>query len=526
MFPRKLCFMLVCRLVLTLAAAICFLLPASAHAVPLLAVSGTVTLSEPAPAGGCAIDIHLQEAGWYSQAIQTFTVPAGELSVPYDLFTESFTQGTVWYEILNDCGDHYPVGYYTGPPAPYVSYDEDKAIVLSGTSNLANMTIPLGRRVNGQVKLPSTDVAGTDIFLDVTANAVSNWFTLTDFVLIPAGGASASYSLLLPPDDLEQWVIGFEIIEGGGYKYYHTGYYVNNIPTFSPNFMTTWDYDTAQRLYSNQSYSGIDMTIFWGHTITGTVSLPAGRVAPAGGLELLMWSRQLTYYNGEDEIFVTIPEGGSSAAYTLVMPATNFNEAWEVTYNCAYYSYTKCLDEGYLEKGYYAGPSQPTFFVSQNYGLIGRENHVNIDLTLIRTKIIFGDIKLPAPAPAGGLTFDVFADDPVYPGALSGPSVSIPAGSKSASYKVHFPENSTLNWRVLYRLWESSKGYIERGYYSTSGTTHLQNQATMLNGATDHYHIDLTAIPDKDNDGIPDALDPVNNTINPGILHMLLRSKP
>lgn len=526
MLLQKLCNIQAFLLVLFLIAPAWFLFPDSTHAVnSLLSVSGTVSLSVPAPAFGSKIDVWLQDADGYSSVSQTFTLQEGDTFFNYNFDTDLFTRGTVRYSCWSNCGDLYPSGYFTGIPGSYVSHDSANALILTGLGNTANMTIPFGRRVNGQVKLPGTDVAGVDIILEVTANAVNIWYSETDYVYIPSGGTAISYTLLLPPDDLEQWVVGYKITSGAQYNYYHTGYYVNDKPTTTINPQTTWDYDTAQKLYSNQSYNGIDMTIFRGNTITGTVSLPAGRVAPAGGLDILMWSRQLTYYNGKDEVVATISEGGTSAGYTLVMPVTYFNEAWEVQYSCAYYTYTKCLNEGYLDKGYYAGPSEPTFFVSRGYGLVGREDHVNIDLALIRANIISGTINLPAAAPSGGLTFSVYADDPVYPGALSDMSVTISAGSRSASYEVHFPENASLNWRVFYNMWESKKGYIERGYFATAGTTHLQSQATMLNGATNHYHIDMNAIPDKDNDGIPDSIDPVNNIMNPGIL-LLLRRTP
>jgi hypothetical protein len=88
-----------------------------------------------------------------------------------------------------------------------------------------------------------------------------------------------------------------------------------------------------------------------------------------------------------------------------------------------------------------------------------------------------------------------------------------------------FFESAALTWRVSH--WFSGKniGYVPQAYYATSGTTHLENKATFLTGGMDHYHIDMNAIPDKDNDGIPDSIDPVNNIMNPGVF-LLLRKTP
>ncbi len=183
-------------------------------------------------------------------------------------------------------------------------------------------------------------------------------------------------------------------------------------------------------------------------------------------------------------------------------------------------------EAGYLPQGHYAGPSQPTFFVHRDgYGALnGGESHTGIDLTLIPAKRISGNISLPKPAPSGGLSLIIYADDPMYPGAEAD-YVDIPAGSKSTPYTVFIPEDSTLNWRVEHYFYNKS-GYVQTAYYAVTGTTHRFDEATLLNGGMDHYHIDMNAIPDKDNDGIPDSIDPVDNVMNPGVLLLLGRNTP
>ena len=105
-------------------------------------------------------------------------------------------------------------------------------------------------------------------------------------------------------------------------------------------------------------------------------------------------------------------------------------------------------------------------------------------------------------------------------------SFTIPQGGTSASYSVQVPDRTNLSWRVNYRIFTTTTGYIPLGYYTSTGTTPIESKGTLLAGGVDYAPINLQAISDKDNDGIPDNIDPLHNIMNPGILMLLLRQEP
>lgn len=506
---RILYFLAVCSIV-----SIMLFAPDTVHAY--LSVSGSVTIPTPAPAGGVNIDVYLEDTEGYSSVARNVTILEGNDSVTFSsLDTDIFNNGRLRYACLSNCGDIYPAGYLT--PAGTSFKWEDARVFTVGTYTSVNIDLPLGYRVTGEVRLPELETASGTMELEVIASETVCYYPLTDYITISSGNSSAGYSLLLPPDPSGFWTINYSITSGGQNMYYHTGYYVTQVST-------TYKIDNATKLYGSMDYSSenIDMTILWGKTITGSLSVPNGRQAPSGGMDICLETLNYGFYGGDDDVTVTIPEGESSADYSLIMPLDQY-ESWEVRYTCCYSSYSQCQNEGYLTTGYYAGQGQPTFYASKDYNLWAGDNHSGIDLNLISANVIGGKLTLPKAAPAGGIWVDVYADDPVYPGAMRD-TLFLPAGSQSASYEVFIPDDSTLNWRISHRF-DSKIGYVQQAYYSTSGTTHLINKATMLNGGTDHYHIDMNALPDKDNDGIPDSLDTLNNTLCPGI-PILLLNKP
>jgi hypothetical protein len=483
-----------------------------------VSVEGTLTIPQPAPAGGVQIDLFLEDIESYSWSEITVAIPAGESSAGYAL-SNTFANAQVrYYCWSNTCGDIdiYPVGYLS---AAGTSYNAADARVFTGINTGVGISLPLGYRVNGQVKLPGTDKAAGDISIDVNASN-NDFYTVTDTRYIPAGGSAVAYSLLLPPAPTRQWVVEYVITGGGQNKYYHTGYYFND------GLTSTFIFDSAQRLYGSQAYSGVNLILLYASTITGSVALPDGYTAGPGGIELILSTLNRAVYDGEDSATVTIPEGGSSVGYTLLMPYTQAY-SWEVRYDCRYWY---CGDEEstakYLATGYYGGTAAPTAFSPPGYPLWGGTNHSNVALTLIKANSIRGRVTLPRPAPAGGIFLQVDAYDPSpVVAAFSSRSFTIPQGGTAANYSVQVPDRTGLSWRVNYRIFTQPSGYIPLGYYASTGTTHVESSGTILAGGEDYSNINLQAIPDKDNDGIPDSLDPVHNMINPGIPLLLLRQK-
>ncbi|MHB8810881.1 MAG: hypothetical protein ACYC9M_12845 [Desulfobulbaceae bacterium] len=481
-----------------------------------VSVEGTLTIPFTAPAGGVDISLYLEPAeSGNSWSERTVTIPEGENSVSYlPLDNDFFDSGTLRYYCLTNCGDIYPSGYISNAGTSYKSAD---ARVFAGINIGVNIAPSLGYRVNGQVKLPSGETAATDISLDI--NAYNNeYYTVTDYQYIPTGGSTVAYSLLLPPAPTQQWVVEYSINSGGQNKYFHTGYYHND------GLSSTYIYASAQRLFGSRAYSGINLILLYAKTITGSIALPGGYSAGPGGIELILSTLNRTVFDGNDSTTVVIPEGGTSAGYTLLMPYTQAY-SWEVRYDCRYwYCGDAEANAKYITTGWYGGPSAPTAFSPPGYALWAGTNHRNVNVALITANNIRGKITLPRPAPAGGLNMQVEAYDPSpVVAAFMSHSFTIPQGGTSASYSVQVPDRTNLSWRVNYRIFTTTSGYIPLGYYTTTGTTHIESKGTLLAGGVDHAPVTLQAIPDKDNDGIPDSIDPVHNIINPGILMLLLR---
>lgn len=481
-----------------------------------VSVEGTLTIPAAAPAGGVQIDLFLQDTDSYSWSEITVDIPEGESAAGFAL-SNTFTHAQVRYYCWSStCGDLniYPVGYLASTGT---SHKQADARVFTGTNTGVNISLPLGYRVIGQVKLPGSDTAATDISIDVNASD-NDFYAVSDTQYIPAGGSAVAYSLLLPPAATQQWVVEYVITSGGQNKYFHTGYYHND------GLSSTYIYASAQRLFGSQAYSGIDLILLYAKTITGSIALPDGYTAGPGGIELNLSTLNRTVFDGNDDTTVVIPEGGTSAGYTLLMPYTQ-DYSWEVRYDCRYwYCGDAEANAKYITTGWYGGPSAPTAFSPPGYALWAGTNHSNVNVALIKANNIRGKVTLPKPAPAGGLNMQVEAYDPSpVVAAFMSHSFTIPQGGTSASYSVQVPDRTNLSWRVNYRIFTTTSGYIPLGYYTSTGTTHIESKGTLLAGGGDHAPINLQAIPDKDNDGIPDSIDPVHNIINPGILMLLLR---
>lgn len=487
------------------------LAPGFLHAA--VSVEGTLTIPFTAPADGVAIEVYLEDTESGSWSEITVNIPSGASQAGYSLDNE-FTNATVRYFCLSNCGDIYPAGYLA---AAGTTYRSAEARVFTGINIGININPPLGYRVNGQVKLPGTDTAAVDISVDI--NAYDNdFYPVTDTRFIPAGGSAVTYSLLLPPAPTQQWVVEYVITSGGQNKYFHTGYYHND------GLSSTFIFASAQRLFGSKAYNGVNLILLYAKTITGTISLPDGNTAGPGGVELILSTLNRTVFDGADSTTVSIPEGGASAGYTLLLPSTQ-EYSWEVRYDCRYWYCGEVeANAKYITTGWYGGPSAAMAFSPPGYPLWGGTNHSNVVLTLISANNIRGKVTLLRPAPAGGLSLQVEAYDPSpVVAAFTSHGITIAQGATSANYSIQVPARTSLSWRVNYRIFTSSSGYIPLGYYTTTGTTHVESKGTLLAGGVDHTPINLQAISDKDNDGIPDAIDPVHNIMNPGILMLLLR---
>jgi hypothetical protein len=469
---------------------------AKSHAT--LSVSGNLVL--PAPASGTVkIDLYLEDTSGYSYTAQTYTFLDGQSTKTYSLDTSVFTEGRLRYNCWSNCGEIYPNGYLTSTGTSYKWEDARKfTLATSGVS----INTPLGYRVSGDVMLPGADELASGISLEVIAQQTEYYDAklVDNSVTLNSSTTSAGYSLLLPPDPGGYWTVHYEIVEQNDNQYYHTGYYVTALST---TYITT----EAEDLAGSQNHSEVDLTLLRGKKIEGTLSLPTGREAPSGGLEIDIDSYNLVYYGGDDNVEITIAEGQASGSYSLIMPYDDSN-SWYVKYGCGGYFYSTCIEEGYMPNGHYSGSGQATFYARRDgYGaLSGAENHSNVNMTLIPASEISGTMQLPASAPSGGFWITMVANDALQSGPLL-KSVFIDQGKTSTDYTISIPSDSSQSWHASHMFTDEKPGYIIRAYYAQGGTTHLSSEATLLTGGAPYNHIDMTAMVDVDNDGIPDVID-------------------
>lgn len=233
-----------------------------------------------------------------------------------------------------------------------------------------------------------------------------------------------------------------------------------------------------------------------GAQISGSVFLPNGQVAPADGVSVRISfkdSRRVTPGYGEGYAIVDIPEGVSSASFTLETPDI-IVASWHIKYTMMNNS------EKYYWFGYYASAGT----ISNRdlaTPLPGGQDHSNIDITLIKA------IKISGFIPSQNLNYIIGRSLFSIRCAVIGSSSHIPdepyinfVGSVSVyntptTYTIIVPDIANISFLIAYSY--EGDSYISTGYYSSTGTTWNSDEATLLEGGRDHTGIDISLIPGK-----------------------------
>jgi len=329
----------------------------------------------------------------------------------------------------------------------------------------------LSATISGTVSLPggATAPAG-GIDVDVSAFNINDP-NYDDFysvsVTIAPGTSSKAYSIPVSDDTNASWEV---------YYYYWGGEYVQG-GYYSING-TTWDYSAKTLLPGGQDHPDIDLVLLTGNTISGTVSLPSGDTAPAGGIDVDIRC-------GWGSVSVSIEVGNSSAPYSMTV-RDDTTASWEVDYQ---------LWEGgkYIPNGYYSATGT-TWDNSGVTLLPGGQDHPDINLVLLTGNTIRGTISLPSrqTAPTGGLWVEISVQNSNN-SVFEWIDVNIDEGQTSTTYSIGVPDNANFSWKVNYSIWDESM-YFDTGYYSSNGTTWDDSAATTLVGGIDYDDINLTLL--------------------------------
>jgi hypothetical protein len=370
--------------------------------------------------------------------------------------------------------DYLGVGYYSESGT---QWKESLATLLPSGQNHAAIDLILlaGNTVSGTVSLPAGDlpsfIKDRDVFISICDGEGT---CAGGRVTIPKDATSTGYSFTVSPEPGKAWEVKY-LYDGDDFL--DVGYYSES--------GTQWKGSLATLLPSGLDHAAIDLTLLTGNTVSGTVSLPPGDVAPEWGIDLDLFLEPADCF--EDCFFessrITIEEGASSASYSIVVPKDLTGRFRIILGSFSY-------DQKYAWRSFYStfGTQRAENLASElDFG----RNHSGIDLTLLKNPSISGTISIPsgASAPESDLYFWVYAE--AEQGGWNYYDASIPAGNRSTSYSLYVTPEVNGDYYLFYEVL-SDGVYLEPGYYSSSGTQWDINLATALPSDHDHANINLT----------------------------------
>ncbi|WP_456379200.1 hypothetical protein [Thiolapillus sp.] len=325
-------------------------------------ISGQISLppGDIAPANGIAVTISaLQQQNYGTEQQTGIVIEKGDSWASYTLWLppDDEAQWILQYS-YHGSAPYMNEAYYA---AAGTTWDEAAATLLDGRHDHSGINMELLRklRFSGTVSLPAGEAAPPGgIALSVHFDAQSTW------VEIEEGNFTAPYELWVPIDPDRTSPISYWLPEGGAYLRY--GYYTST--------GTIWDYSQGELFRADADHQGIDLTLIAGDRISGTLSLPEGQVAAAGGVSLIIQSNDIHSIQGE-YAYISIAEGESAVDYALAQPP-NPDAQWKI-------SYVYQGSEPYIHEGFYA--QNGTFWDSTKATLLdGGRTHDGINLRLLK----------------------------------------------------------------------------------------------------------------------------------------------
>ena len=450
-------------------------------------ISGTISLpgSATAPASGMHVSIYvLDKNGSGYKSWMTFTtIPAGESSATYALPVPPFPNAELRIEYIYFGNEPYlKQGYYNSVDG--TRWKPQQATLLAGATDHQNiaMTLITGNIISGTISLPGSATAPAGgMRVQVAASNQNGPGYWSNHLTIPEGDSSVAYALTVTPAQNAKFKLK--------YRYYGAEPYLQE-GCYSSTGATQWNSQQATLLPGGTDYQNIALTFIGGSTISGTISLPGSDTAPAGGMYV-----QISVTNPNEPVYwsvhehVRIPKGGSSIAYSLLVPTAADAPESRV-------SYTYRGDRPYLQQGYYNRAGGTQWNPQQATLLAGTTDHQNIALTLLTGNIISGTIALPGSdtAPHGGMSVQISASDQNGTESWSD-SVTIPTDTSSAAYALTVPPDANSAKLMVSYEYLGDGPYQQQGYYNrAAGTQWNPQQASLLAGATNHPNIALTLL--------------------------------
>lgn len=446
-------------------------------------ISGIITLpnSEVAPAGGLGVEITAQDDKGtpYDGSDDLYTgtsvtIPEGSNSINYTIPAADGNYIVRYYIASNT--DYVREGYYASGITKSSSDTASKIYVSGAVYQGINLDIIKGSIITGTISLPDGGTAQSSLPLRVEASGDNRKTIAVTCLEIPAGSSTAQYKIVIPSDvTISGYYLGcmFNSSETSGYI--REEFYSNSSGV-------TFDKRQASLLNSGTNYGSIDFTLAKGKVISGSISLPNGAIAPAGGLNVYIGADDVTdpyswYSMGYTSIFIS--EGQTSTAYSLVVPANNPGGGYRIRYNMSNIP-------GYVREGCYNNGTTVPYFNSPFLVDVSSGDASNINLTIMQGFVISGTVSRPAgESTSDNIQVDVYARSdngtPEYGGDdyNTGCNVLIPAGSSQADYSLTVPNGS---YYVNYSMYNNT-AYIGEGYYSVNSLGEGYTAAEFSNAA-------------------------------------------
>lgn len=429
-------------------------------------ISGTVLLpTGGAPAGGTSVNVVIENStNTLIKPVEVkLTIPEGANSVSYIASVIPADGYRVRYTV-SESSDYATDGYYGVGGITTLNVSSAESLNLSKENKTElNLTMVKKRVISGTFSLPS-GTASTAITVKIYAGG-----SYSTSVTIPQNGSSVPYTLKVAPNAAGSgYKIYYNIISGANNIFMTSGYYNSKGMTADQNSAETVDVSSSDK-------NGVNLMLIPKSSIGGIVSIPRTNISSVSATIIVSNDK----YTGT--IGVTIPEGKTSAPYTVYVPD---GAGYTVRYQTS--------NAQYVNTGYYGGLTTVKDLEQSVKVNLDNENKNDINLMLIEGKKIEGTINLPGNriAPAGGLYVELLASNGVDTVRTQ---LTIPQGYKSIKYTMYVP--ATDNYKLSYRV--NNVAYMPVGYYNSKETTLDENNATIKDIMSDIQGIDYVLISKK-----------------------------
>jgi len=474
-----------------------------------ITISGTVSLpvGDLAPAGGIKLKVYAIDNDWSPDNSNEdgffyidLTIPQGKSSAGYSLPIPVKTgrkNFIVWYSIESS-SKYVQRGYYS--TGGTVLNQITASLVEVTGKNVGGIDFRLipGNVISGKVSLPDGDAApagGIQVYISAetdngTPNVFEDDYYFGKYVTIPEGKNSADYSITVMPNAAESYyIVGYSQYSVDSYL--GKGYYGINGMTYYENLAGPVD-------VSSGDAEGIDLELMPARIISGTISLPDGDTAPAGGVKVYI----ITENDSGSSVYgssVTIPEGKNSAKYSIPVSVDKESAEYIVQYSFSNEDY------GYGKFGYYSREGTRASYSSADYIDVSSGDVEGINLEILTANTISGIILLPESYLTldGSVKINIdainYEDAFLYGRFIDSifTTVNMTEGQNTAEYSLAVPVDSVSKseYIIRYSIY-SEQSYLEFGYYSIDGIAQYPNLATPVdvsNGDAEGINFDLAA---------------------------------